>query len=655
MVCLSLHLVFFCCIMAVAQGATQWKIVAGWNAVPGVMSGLSEPHSTESSATACQQKCASNATCRIFSYNSVNGHCFWHMSGTWSPIDSSTATSGCIVAPPELAVTGCDAQSPAASPAPAPLQTLSPSVDLPLLFMDTLDVADIRGLVRSRANTVMPEPAGGMIAPALDYDNGAIIFGCLRTMTNTSRGMTVPAVPATWELYGSNATGYEPLMGSGHQDSAKEKKKTLTVNVWRFMTRDFRTYTAPMRVLSFESGGDPYPYSMPTVKSITRDEQSGRTLLAVFGNGINFYVSTDGGRSFAPTTGGSPPAPAFEDKDDINVMWSRQSGHFVDMQITKQNWTLPYCDNLKGCDHRRVVSARVSPDGGESWGGDLGLRVPDLEDDPPELQFYRTRPFYLGAGMGGDSNRLLAHTLLYAPSPWVSAAYGRQPPNCQKASEGGNPHACHAPHMYEEWWVGPQSGVAEDVAGWRRPCRETAAAPRDAWLMAQPATLQDVAASAEGQQDSAVQGLGRHVWVGNGQVYTLPLFRVAGLYAPANAEFSTPPFRTPNALMASGAGGGDGAGLVINADARWGRALRTGGCDEGCAAYIMAELRDAQTGRALPGFERNSSIPILNATGTQLPLLWQRSSTAAMALRAGTNVTLRVFFRDATVYAVGWK
>ena len=35
---------------------------------------------------------------------------------------------------------------------------------------------------------------------------------------------------------------------------------------------------------------------------------------------------------------------------------------------------------------------------------------------------------------------------------------------------------------------------------------------------------------------------GQHVWVGDGAVYTLPEYRIAGLYAPANGEISTPPF-----------------------------------------------------------------------------------------------------------------
>lgn len=44
-------------------------------------------------------------------------------------------------------------------------------------------------------------------------------------------------------------------------------------------------------------------------------------------------------------------------------------------------------------------------------------------DDPPELEFYRIRPFNV-------SGRLAAHVLLYVPAPSdvvVQPGYGRQP------------------------------------------------------------------------------------------------------------------------------------------------------------------------------------------------------------------------------------
>jgi len=67
----------------------------------------------------------------------------------------------------------------------------------------------------------------------------------------------------------------------------------------------------------------------------------------------------------------------------------------------------------------------------------------------------------------------------------------------------------------------------------------------------------------------------QHVWVSDTGVYALPLYRIAGMYAPANGEFSTHLFAVPAAGL---------TGLWVNVDAKWRGNLVTGGCDEGCAA-----------------------------------------------------------------------
>ena len=213
------------------------------------------------------------------------------------------------------------------------------------------------------------------------------------------------------------------------------------------------------------------------------------------------------------------------------------------------------------------------------------------------------------------------------------------------------------PHLYEEWWVGPASGRAVDVAGWRRPYRKTHAAPHDAFLMAPPIPFRE-----------------RLLWLGStGVAYSLPLYQIAGIYAPANGEFNTGVFRYP------------ATGLYVNAKATWKGGTVTGGCgeshsrllrnlaltagcawlDEGCNAYIFAELIDASTGQALAGHTRAEAIPMMNVSGTKLPLRWRSADgsklgkpppcvpgTAGCPL-AGAAVQLRLFFRDATVFAVG--
>ena len=103
------------------------------------------------------------------------------------------------------------------------------------------------------------------------------------------------------------------------------------------------------------------------------------------------------------------------DKDDLNIIFN--DGHFVDMQIVWQTWAMKYCDNggetlsptrppanpltqpavrvAIGCNRRRVISAKTSENGAD-WSSDFGLHTPDAAMDPPELQFYRIRPFYIG-------------------------------------------------------------------------------------------------------------------------------------------------------------------------------------------------------------------------------------------------------------------
>jgi len=380
--------------------------------------------------------------------------------------------------------------------------------------------------------------------------------------------------------------------------------------------------------------------------------------MAFYGDFATSFSSSDGrsSHSFTATSSGG----SFRDHDDTNLIWSRTSKQWVDMQIMGAPWPTPdtLCPrNLSdngGCTGARVLTTRLSADGVE-WGQDTGclkcrdgpipsspnpasrckcsefnytnIIRPDPAQDPPELQFYRMRPFYLG-----DSGRLAAHTLQYAASPAEMNAvpsYGYWGPYCANATTGGfdmchKGHGygkMHGPHIMEEWWVSSatQTG-AEDLTSWQRPYKRFRAVPHDVWLMAQPVVFKD-----------------RHLWVSDTGVYTLPLYRLAGVYAPVNGEFSTSPFPFP------------AAGLWLNAAAKWQGNLVTGGCDEGCAAYIMVELQYASTGRAIPGFERNKCM-MMDVDGLQLPLNWAGSADLPAP---GTMVRLRFSFRDATIYAAG--
>jgi len=177
--------------------------------------------------------------------------------------------------------------------------------------------------------------------------------------------------------------------------------------------------------------------------------------------------------------------------------------------------------------------------------------------------------------------------------------------------------------MYDEWWVGPADADPTNMMEWRRPFFDTRAFPHDIWAMAQPLLHND-----------------SHIWVDNGKVWGLHLYRMSGIYTSSNAEFSTQPFQMPNEP------------LWVNAQILWHGGNHVGepeGCDEGCAAYLMAELRDAVTGKAIPGHERGNCI-IMNKDGLRLPLTWNTTVSPPVP---GTLVQFRLFFRDATVYAIG--
>lgn len=484
----------------------------------------------------------------------------------------------------------------------------------PLLFLDLNDTADRSGLLVPVAGTVSANAS--YQAPPLPYELGSLVVATIASQSQ----------PGVFEVYAENTTGWEPLaqapsgdpaavatQGAGRYRTQGHHDCTLL----RYTTVDFVHYSKPHVALSI-----PDCSGTPTMKSIARSPQGVYAMFTVGGGDGNShtYTSHDAGMSWQI---GATSGVAKPDKDDLNLIFNQ--GRFVDMQIVWQNHTLQYCDN-GGCDRRRVISAKVSGDG-INWGPDAPYITPDPVLDPPELQFYRMRPFYIG-----QTSRLAAHVLQYAPAPSqqiLGEAYGRQPSMC--VGKAGN--MCHGPHMHEEWFIGPASGDAAETKGWRRPYRHTRAAPRDAFLMAPPVPF---------LSDQVL------LWVGSGKIYTLPAYRIAGIFAPANGVFSTPEFTAPNEP------------IWVNADVSWYGKLNTTfdgkqGCDEGCAAYLFAEVLDAKTGKELPGYGVMNTKPIMAADGLKLRLEWEgkdRSIVDTVQL-AGKRVRLRLHFRDATVYAVG--
>lgn len=499
------------------------------------------------------------------------------------------------------------------------------------LLSDVADVDVEFGLVLPRANTIEIDTTHR--SPPGNYTTGTMVVGMLRSLEQ----------PGAYEVYSTNSTGNIPLLEGEPDADARgvrayrpQANQGMCVNRW--LTTDFVSYQGGACALWLPSTG------LGDVKTITRDDASGKYFMIYWGasapgaNGGSpyLYTSTSHGNSWQGpqlTTGldhYNPPGTNIHAKDDINLLYQPGVG-LVDLQLFWQkNVTIPggLCDN-GGCDKRRVLGSMVSSDGsGLSWNFTGQTRIPGADvDDPPELQFYRIRPFELPGTRG---TRVFAHTLLYAPSPYINLQYGRQPPGGGGAcSAPPNQTHCHGPHMYEEWWTLAPGASAADMSGtaWRRPARFTKMAPENAYLFAQPGMI--------GQGNAT-----KMLWVGSGEVYTLPLHRGVGLYAPANARVTLPAFDLSNATADTK--------LWINADAKWGPPLPQGGCDETCAAYVLVELED-ESGRVIDGYDHTSFNPIMDLDGIALPLMWRNSTQLPVG---HSKVAVKVWWRAANVYAV---
>ena len=129
------------------------------------------------------------------------------------------------------------------------------------------------------------------------------------------------------------------------------------------------------------------------------------------------------------------------------------------------------------------------------------------------------------------------------------------------------------------------------------------------------------------------------IWLDSGVAYTLPLHRAVGIYAPANARVRVPSFDFSNVTA--------NTTLWLNADAHWGAPLPQGGCDETCAAYVLVELES--NGTVIDGYDHTHFNPIMGQDGIRLPLQWNNSTQLPIGHE---DVTVKIWFRDATVYAV---
>ena len=194
-----------------------------------------------------------------------------------------------------------------------------------------------------------------------------------------------------------------------------------------------------------------------------------------------------------------------------------------------------------------------------------------------------------------------------------------------------------------------------NISAWRRPFR----------VRGRPSRMASRRDAATPSYDPLTPpGAHEHVWLLNDKLLSLPKFRLGGLYSSANSAFTTAAFALP------------ASGLFLNVDAsfhgKWkGSGPATGtplGCDESCNAYVMVGMmrataaddgeKEGDAKSYVNGMEPENCI-LRNVNSTHVPLAWTPSpgeggagGRAAALPPAGTYVRLRIFFRDATVYAV---
>jgi hypothetical protein len=162
------------------------------------------------------------------------------------------------------------------------------------------------------------------------------------------------------------------------------------VVVERYTTTDFVSYSEPMAVLYLPNNSPGHTQAQArtgdggiwTVKSMDRNEH-GYLLLAFYTDSCSAFASPLGlaPHSFKSTRAGG----VFKDHDDSNLIWSRGTDRWVDMQIMGSPWRFPN-GSTTICPHNlsdnggckggpRTVSVRTSEDGVE-WSGDWGCAQP---------------------------------------------------------------------------------------------------------------------------------------------------------------------------------------------------------------------------------------------------------------------------------------
>ena len=134
-------------------------------------------------------------------------------------------------------------------------------------------------------------------------------------------------------------------------------------------------------------------------------------------------------------------------------------------------------------------------------------------------------------------------------------------------------------------------------------------------------------------------------WLWKGSWLGLMNWRVGGLYAPGNAEFTTAPFAVPEQGY-----------LWLDMDSRWGASATSclSAYGEQCQGYITVELLPPTGSTPIPGYEKeHCQLARFHGSEQGMPLTWAGTDRKPPPPVAGQVVRARIYLRDSTVYAIG--
>ncbi len=403
-----------------------------------------------------------------------------------------------------------------------------------------------------------------------------------------------PLADGTWEVFGQELTP----VGRGRASH----EETNAWKIVRAVTRDGVAYEGRETVLE-QPAGTWTQHAALAFNPLAKEYLLLKLKMDSYGFAYTAFFSSDGRRWEA-----HPGNPLFYEGDAMTVFWSPALARFVLVSKSLQPFRKHIADHggptrsLKddALRDRRVLMLRSSPDGrrwepSESlpdvWDrhGRKGshpaawLTLPDAED-PPDLEFYSGNGFWY-------RDRAYMMVLNYAASPLAARK--------------------HAPHLDNEWWT------SADGLRWERPARGVNALqvfPQVPRLEMPPMRLG-----------------GNLLWVRGAMLLGLPEDRITGVGSRANSEFSTKPFRMPD------------ADLVLNAAVP---APERSFAKE--QAYVMVAVLDERN-QVVPGFEADQCV-LQGEDRPDLSLKWGNASARRLA---GKVSRLRFHIRGANVYAVG--